>query len=125
MNVYVVEQGEYSDRHIVGVAESLEEAKSIRKAISSPECDGRITITKYDTKAFQENRLKFLVGFDNYGNISVDTLPEEWGIYGDYTETCCTFLHDYVVYAHSTEQAIKIAQDMEAERKAKEAGVLL
>lgn len=74
MKVYVVEKGAYSDRHIVGIAESQEEAKEIARAVTGARnpyyVRDNVTITEYDTKAFANGRLKFLVNFyDNTASI--------------------------------------------------------
>lgn len=133
MKVYVVEEGCYSDRHIVGIAESPEEARMIKDAITDKKTahwfrDDCITITEYDTKAFKDGRLKFIVSF--YGKSETAIIEEatigqsRW--HDDCTETCYLSEYDrYVVFAKSREQAVKIARDMEAQRKAEEAGVAL
>jgi hypothetical protein len=130
MKVYVVEKGVYSDRHIVGVTESQEEAKEIARVVAGARnpyyVRDDITITEYDTKAFASGRFKFLVIFCD-DEVTVECLSINQGIIeDDYTETSyIPELDEYVVFARDKEQAVKIARDMEAQRKAEEAGVAL
>lgn len=130
MKVYVVEQGCYSDRHIAGIAESQEEAKEIAEVVAGVRnpyyVRDDVTITEYDTKAFANGRLKFLVNFYNdTANVENLSLCQE-RIEDDYSETgYIPELGRYVVFARDKEQAVKIARDMEAQRKAEEAGVAL
>lgn len=130
MKVYVVEEGYYSDRHIAGIAESQEEAKEIARAVTGARnpyyVRDNVTITEYDTKAFANGRLKFLVNFyDNTVSVENLSLCQE-RIEDDYAETSyIPELDEYVVFARDKEQAVKIARDMEAQRKAEEAGVTL
>ena len=130
MKVYVVEQGDYSDRHIVGITETLEEAEKIRDLIYDSKYTNRylapsIAVTEYNTRAFKDSRLKFLVTIYDDDKVSAETVNPNCGLYEDYTDTCYTDYGDYVVFARSIEQAVKIARDMEAQRKAEEAGVAL
>lgn len=128
MKVYVVEQGIYSGKHIVGISESLEEAKMISDAVNDSRypsyASDEISITEYDTKAFRDCRLKFLVSiYDD--DVNVEIVDFSWDLYKEFTETCYTGYGDYIIYAKNVEQAVKIARDMEAQRKAKEVGVAL
>lgn len=129
MKVYVVEQGIYSGKHIVGIAESLEEAEAIKNAVSSETYSlyesKSISITEYDTKAFKDCRLKFRVDIYYDGDVSVETVDADCGMYDEYKDSCYTEYGDYIIYAQNVEQAVKIARDMEAQRKAEEAGVAL
>lgn len=114
MKVYVLEQGWYSDRHVIGVVETKEEAEKISKTL---DCD----YAEFDTKAINTNRLRFIVA-DYWGEWEAE-YAEDWR-FPECTETTIIYSDCYCVFANSAEQAIKIAQDMKAQEKAREAGIV-
>ena len=121
MKVYVIEKGMYSDRHIIGVVETEEEAKKICNVISTNQEEDWVEYTEYDTHQFATGRLRYRV-YD---------CGDEWeAIYDDYDllamykDNVEEYSGSYVIYANSPQQAIKIAQDMKAEKLAKENGVI-
>ena len=122
MKVYVIITGVYSDWCIVGVTETEEEAKQICKAISHDDdrWTDNVYYLEFDTKQFKTSKLRFVVEYDG----------RYWPKYDKYddfklfTETSEIYEDFWVVYADTEEQAEKIAQDMRAERLAKEAGVV-
>ena len=124
MKVYVIEQGEYSDRHVVGVTESEEDAKRICEAIGS-KWHGEIDTNyhEFDTEQFTVNKLlRFEVS--EYG----DGWKAEYDFddfYKHYTENTIFYEGHYIVYAKDQDHAIKIAQDMDAEYRAKKEGIAL
>lgn len=122
--VYVIEQGEYSDRHVVGVTETEEEAKTICNAIDGDSCrNSGTSYTEYDTKRFSTKKIKYGVDFDEAFEWSAECIEGD-SFYDEYTENCHDGAwYDYIIFANSKEQAIKIAQDMAAEEKAREAGL--
>ncbi len=121
MKVYVIEKGSYSDRHVVGVTETEKEAKKICKAISGKYKYDKASYTEYDTKQFQINQLRFDVSY-LYDEWKVEY--DEYDIYADYKENCEYYEDSYIIYANSPDQAIKIAQDMRAEKLAKKAEII-
>lgn len=122
MLVYVIETGQYSDRHVVGVTDNEEKAKQVCDAIN----DGRIifrnsaTYTAYDTDQFQMQKLRYTVDF----NVNDSPVCEfdDW-LYDQYTENTLVCPGFFVIYADTPEQAIKIACDMRAEAKAERNGL--
>jgi len=120
MKVYVIEKGVYSDRHVVAVVETEEEAKIICNGISPyPE---EVNYTEYNTRQFATNRLRFHV---NEWSNEWEAEYDDYGFYSAYKNNCEESIGSYVIYANSPQQAIKIAQDMKAEKLAKEKGVSL
>lgn len=121
MKVYVIEKGAYSDRHVVGVAETKKEAEEICKAITGKYKYEIASYTEYDTKQFQINQIRFQVSY----------LCNEWGaeyddydFYEKYKENTEVYEDFYIIYANSPDQAIKIAHDMRAEKLAKKAEII-
>lgn len=112
MKVYVIKKGIYSDRHVVGVVETEEEAKKICEVISSKKWSSdKATYEEYDTKQFQTNRIRFTVQcFDGEWSVEYD----DYDLYSNYTDNGLVYEDFWVIYANSPEQAIKIAQDMKA-----------
>lgn len=121
MKVYVIEKGAYSDRHVVGVAETKEEAEKICKAITGKYKYEKPSYTEYDTKQFQINQIRFQVSyFYNEWEAEYD----DYDFYEEYRENTEVYEDFYVIYANSPAQAIKIAQDMRAEKLAKKAEII-
>lgn len=120
MKVYVIEMGQYSDRHIVDIVETRELAEDICERIGGDRWD-RATFTEYDTNHFVDRRLRYIVNeLCGKWTARFDT----WGIY-DFYKDSAEFLEDeWVIYANSQEQAIKIAQDMKAEKAAMKEGIV-
>lgn len=119
MKVYVIEKGCYSDRHIIGVVETEEEAKKICKVYSDDYDDA--TYEEYDTKQFTDNRIRFVVVTDDK-TWAVRT--DDYDMWSLYKENSKVYDSEYVIYAYSKEQAVKIVQDMKAVEKAREEGIL-
>ena len=123
MLVYVIETGQYSDRHVVGVTDNEDKAKEICKAIEG----GRLifknstTYTVYDTDQFQTQKLRYTVDFN------MDDSPvceyDDYGFYDYYYENVMECPGFFVIYADTPEQAIKIACDMRAEAEAERNGL--
>ena len=119
MKVYVIEKGWYSDRHIIGVVETEEEAKKICDVYSDDDDDA--TYEEYDTKRFTDNRIRFVVTTDGK-EWAVRT--DDYDLWSSYKENGKVYDGEYVIYAYSKEQAVKIVQDMKAVEKAREKGIL-
>ena len=122
MKVYVIEKGMYSDRHIIGVVETEEEAKKICNVISTNQEEDWVEYTEYDTHQFSTIRLRYHV-YEFCGEWNAEY--DDYGLYDMYRDNEEQYEGSYVIYANSPQQAIKIAQDMRAEKLAKEKGVSL
>lgn len=118
MIVYVIETGCYSDRDIYAVVETEDEAKKICDVLKSAGEDDA-AYAAYDTKQIQCDRLPFRVYKFN-GRWHAEALYPDMPTHGN---TYNAFTGIYDIFAHSAEQAIRIAQDMETERKAIAAGI--
>ena len=119
MKVYVIEKGYYSDRHIIGIVETKKEADEICKVLYDTNSYDKDSIgySEYDTKQFQTNRLRFHVSYlyDEW-----EAEYDDYDIYESYKENTETYEDNYIIYANSPDQAIKIAQDMRTEKLAKD-----
>ena len=125
MKVYVIERGWYSDKYIAGVVETEAEAKQICDVINSGDTEyhNDARYEEFDTEQFVTRKIRWIVEED-YLN--------EWSAYSedDYfrdeaTESYESYEDHYIVYADSKEDAIKIAQDLKAEKLAEKSGVKL
>lgn len=119
MKIYVVEQGQYSDRHIIGVTDDKKKAEKVCGALDA-------WYSEWDTDQFEvRNCLRFEVYDPNCSYDSDWTaVYDAYDLYDNYKEN--TELDDgvYIIYADSREQAIKIAQDMRAEKLARKNGII-
>ena len=114
MKIFVIEKGIYSDRHVIGVAESEEDAKAFVGAINN-KYNTDCSYEEWDTNQIKTNKLKFHVEYlcgDWY--VSFD----DYDAFGSYNESTEIYEDNWIIFAKSSEQAIKIAQDMRAERLA-------
>lgn len=119
MKIWVIQKGEYSDRHIIGVTETEDLAKKIVEATSDNY--NKSFYREFDTDQFKDARHRYIVSnwtdewkaeYDDY---------DIYEYYGNDNKMLSEF--EYVIFAENQEQAIKIAQDMLAENKAKKAGI--
>ena len=115
MKVYVIQKGIYSDRHIVCVVETMDEAISIKQAIINSPYDDDVTIDEYDTKQFQTKKIRFIANY--YSNGFWDIEYDDYNCWSNYSESTEAFDNTYIVYANSRDQALKIAQDMHAQKE--------
>lgn len=115
MKVYVIQKGVYSDRHIIGVVETMDEAIGIKQAILKSPYDDDITIEEYDTKQFRTNRMRFLAQY--YTNGSWEIEYDDRNIWEDFVENGEIWDDAFIIYAYSKNQALKIAQDMYAQKE--------
>ena len=123
MKIYVVLKGQYSDRYIVGVAETREKAEMIAEAVSGRYMSEKADIEEYDTDQFSDRRFRYQVtenGYDDLWQVEYD----DWDYNSDYPESCHAYGDVYIVYANSPQQAIKIAQDIKAQIEAEKAGIV-
>ena len=123
MKVYVIEKGYYSDRHIIGVVETKKEADEICKVLYDTNSHDKDSIgyTEYDTKLFQINLLRFHV---SYLCNEWEAEYDDYDIYKEYKENTEIWEDNYIIYANSPDQAIKIAQDMRVEKLANKAEII-
>lgn len=123
MVVYVIEQGQYSERHIVGVVETEEEAKQLCDSLNK--CayifEDSATYRAYDTKQFQTKKMRYTVTFfyDDEPQVEYDG----YGFYDVYDHSVMVYSGFFVIYADTPEQALKIAYDMRAEAEAERNGL--
>ena len=125
MKVYVIEKGDYSDRHIIGVVENKEDAKRICNSLTS-ERDYSISWSEWDTNQFVTNKIRYVVMDDNsdyYQGWSAEY--DDYEFYKDCTDNQRIYDGCYVIFANSAQQAIKIAQDMKAQMKAEKEGIVI
>ena len=121
MKVYVIEKGSYSDRHVVGVTETKKEAEEVCKAISGKYKYEKASYTEYDTKQFQINQIRFQV---SYLCNEWEAEYDDYDFYEEYKENTEVYEDFYIIYANSPAKAIKIAQDMRAEKLAKKEEII-
>lgn len=125
MKVYVIEKGNYSDSHVVAVADSEEEAKRICGILRDSELweydKKSIRYTEFDTNQFQTDRIRFCVEY--YLNDWRATY-DDYDFYSSYKDNIEDYEDHYVIYAATPHQAIKIAQDMRAEKLAGKEGIV-
>lgn len=122
MKVYVIEKGYYSDRHIVGVVETKEEAMRVAEAIKDSWDKDSVRWQEYDTNQFTDFRIRYLVSreYNNAWRAEFDA----YNLYDEYKESAQMYEDNYVIYADDSQQAIKIAQDMYYEDLAKKEGLV-
>lgn len=133
MLVYVVEKGQYSDRHVVAIKESLEEAENVAKmlrAYTYSYCDDDVEVYEYDTNAFDlwpDGYELYKVYLDkNYNITEVKRVPKQDEDDDDFDLMAYDLGYsnigefeypDFYIYAINEEHALKIASDKVAEHK--------
>ena len=119
MKVYVIEKGWYSDRHIIGVVETEEEAKRVVEAIKNGDdyYDNHTTYVEYDTHQFK-TLLQFKVEY-----LCGDWYVEFYDLEDLYDKSTEIYEDNWIILAKDSKQAVKIAQDMRAERLARNKGI--
>ena len=125
MKVYVIERGWYSDKYIAGVVETEEEAKQICDVINSSDTEyyNDARYEEFDTEQFVTRKIRWIVE-ENY--INKWSAYSENDYFGDEAiENYENYEGNYIVFADSKEVAIKIAQDLKAEKLAEKSGVKL
>lgn len=123
MIIYVIEQGRYSDRHVVGLVETEEEAKRLCDSLNKCACiyKNSATYTAYDTKQFQTKKMRYTVTFLYEDEPLVEY--DDYGFYDTYDHSVMVHSGFFVIYADTPEQALKIAYDMRAEAEAERNGL--
>ena len=136
MKVYVVTQGEYSDYHICGVAETMEKAQKLVKYFGRPNYPADIETYDTNTQRMLDKKWWKIIHKipKQYGRVS--TSVEEYDVYSTngpckesntitYDERdnyCCYFAY---ITAKDNEHALKIFWDKLAEYIAKQQGIAL
>ena len=118
MKVYVITKGVYSDYHIVGVCLDEKKAKEIAKVISDKY--NNAYVEEFDSDQFITKTPRWIVGYYTH---KWTAEYDEYDLRSVHTENTIIDSHNFVIYADTPEQAIKIAQDMRAEYLAKKKGV--
>ena len=124
MKIYVIERGEYSSKYVYGVVASKEEAERVCQNINSGSFayhnDARYE--EFDTDQFVTKGLKWVVEYEYYEEWTA-RCEDTYDFYEDQTENCELYDGCYIVFADNKDQAIKIAQDIRAEKIAEREGV--
>ena len=120
MKVYVMEYGQYSDRHVIGVTDDKKKARKICKMLGA-------TYEEWDTEQFDvPNAIRYeVMAPGTYWSDEWYVEYDEYDIYDEYKENTEDYDGHYIIYADSPDQAVKIAQDMRAEKLAREAEISL
>lgn len=132
MIVYAIFTGEYSDRDCIGIVETEEKAEEIRRIFTDYRNCCNCEIVEYDTNAFSTLKTnKTVYNVDpvtwEVRKFAATGMDGDCFIYGYFSECDIPifneFTDSYLVKARDEEHALKIARDMDAERKAIESGI--
>lgn len=126
MKVYVIQKGYYSDRHIIGIVETKEEADNLVKILkdtNSYSADS-VSYEEFDTKQFCSKLLRFEVEDRSWYPSDWSAEYDEYDLYKEYDHNTCDYENHYIIYASTPQQAIKIAQDMKAQMMAEKEGIV-
>lgn len=119
MKVYVVEKGQYSERHVVAVVETKEAAEKICGAISGYYDYDRARYEEFDTEQFSTGLVRFYGYFEDGHDLEYD----EYNYWIDFKESTLNDMSPCIIYAESISQARKILQDMVAQEEAERRGL--
>lgn len=131
MKVYLIEAGQYSDTHVVGVATTKENAEAIKRTHDRVESFYHAYITEYETDTYiplVEGKSVFRASLSTVdGTFEVDNAPFAYDVGDSDIGVVREGMRSLVVevVAIDKEHAAKIAQDLFAEYKAKKEGVAL
>lgn len=131
MKVYLIEAGQYSDTHVVGVATTKENAEAIKRTHDRVEPFYHAYITEYETDTYiplVEGKSVFRASLSTVdGTFEVDKAPFAYDVGDSDIGVVREGMRSLVVevVAIDKEHAAKIAQDLFAEYKAKKEGVAL
>ena len=122
---YAVTDGNYSDYHIIAIADNKERAENIRK-LYAKDCSGPMIEEFFDGEAKDE----MLYCVEHRADGSYRARPQNFSMCNfadvNVVHECIDDLLDYCVdvFAKDENRAIKIAQDLWAEYKAKKKGIV-
>ena len=125
MIVYVIEEGEYSDKHVEAIKETLDEAKMFVDLRVKTQKQNKYFVERYTISAFdtQGDIIYpddcYFVRFDKEGLIFEIEKTDEIRDYMDWNSSS-----EMLIHAKSEEHARKIAYDKLAELKARKAGIV-
>lgn len=124
---YAVTDGDYSDYHIIAITDNKERAENIKKLYSSKYSEPMIE-EFFDGEAKNEALYDVLYNTDGSYNVTLQTFDKEYSsdinIIRENVPNNHWWKYQVLVMAKSKDQAIKIAQDLWAEYKAKKEGVV-
>lgn len=126
MIVYVIEEGEYSDKHVEAVKETLDEAKMFVDLRLKTQKQNKYFVESYSISAFDTQGdiiypdNCYLVRFDKEGLIFKIEKRDDIFDYMDWEN-----IYEMLIHAESEEHARKIAYDKYAKLKAEREGVVL
>lgn len=119
MKIYIIQMGEYSSKHIVGVTDNKDKADLLKNSMSG--WFQEACVEEYDTDQFDSGLLRYKVDLTfNTAEVTFD----EYNLYSDFKENTRIWDNEYIVYARDIEHAEKIARDMNAEYKAQQEGII-
>ena len=131
MKVYLIEAGQYSDTHVVGVATTRENAEAIKRTHDRAEAFYHAYITEYETDTYIpliEGKTVFRAELSTVdGTIDVDNAVFAYDVGDSGIGVVREGMRSLIVEVVAIDKghAAKIAQDLFAEYKAKKEGVAL
>lgn len=124
---YAVTDGDYSDYHIIAITDNKERAENIKKLYSSKYSEPMIE-EFFDGEAKNEALYNVLYNTDGSYNVTLQTFDKEYSsdinIVRENVSNNHWWKYQVFVIAKDENHAIKIAQDLWAEHKAKKEGIV-
>lgn len=124
---YAVTDGDYSDYHIIAITDNKERAENIKKLYSGKYSEPMVE-EFFDGEAKNEALYDVLYNTDGSYNVTLQTFNKEYSsdinIIRESVPHNHWWKYQVLVIAKSKDQAIKIAQDLWAEYKAKKEGIV-
>lgn len=124
---YAVTDGDYSDYHIIAITDNKERAENIKKLYSGKYSEPMIE-EFFDGEAKNEALYDVLYNTDGSYNVTLQTFNKEYSsdinIIRENVPNNHWWKYQVLVIAKDKKHAIKIAQDLWAEYKAKKEGVV-
>lgn len=124
---YAVTDGDYSDYHIIAITDNKERAENIKKLYSGKYSEPMIE-EFFDGEAKNEALYDVLYNTDGSYNVTLQTFDKEYSsdinIIRENVPNNHWWKYSVLVMAKDENHAIKIAQDLWAEYKAKKEGIV-
>lgn len=124
---YAVTDGDYSDYHIIAITDNKERAENIKKLYSSKYSEPMIE-EFFDGEAKNEALYDVLYSTDGSYNVTLQTFDKKYSsdinIIRENVPNNHWWKYQVLVIAKDENHAIKIAQDLWAEYKAKKEGIV-